>query len=183
MVGLAIDYYASVEIDALIEIIDHLGGVDYNVPETIEFVQYVKKENGEDNDEDDSVEDDEYEEKSIILQKGEQHLTGEQALALLRYKDYEGKTNRMDLGADFTVSVLKQLTADYLNKQNYKSMYAFCASRVKTNYTLAALEENLDMIFRFSSMSVTYISYPVKETSNGVEADTKKGNEIYSKYR
>lgn len=164
LVGLSVDYYASVEIRSLIQIIDYLGGVEYNVPSDIEYIN-------------------EYEKISITLEKGKQTLTGEQSLALLRYNGHSERSTRMILAADFCVSALKQFTADYLNRYKYNTMYQFFSSRVDTNFTLADGEKNLDMIFKFSTMSVSMITYPGSLTENGFVPNQDQAYDIFDKYR
>lgn len=164
LVGLSVDYYASVEMRSFKQIIDYLGGVYYNVPANIEYVNEVEG-------------------IFVSLERGRQLLNGEQALALLRYNSYSDRSVRINLAADFCVSALEQFTADYLNKYKYTSMYQYFSSRVKTNFTLADGEENLDLIFKFSSMTLTVLSYPGTVTENGFVADTEQVYEIFNKYR
>ncbi len=164
LVGISVDYYASVEIPDLIQIIDYIGGVDYELDTDIHYVN--DKEN-----------------INIKLQKGKHHLNGAESIALLRYNGYRANTERMSVGADFCLEVIRQMTSDYLNKYKYPTMYEYFAERVKTNYTLAALEKNVDLIFKFSSMSVSYINYPGTFTQEGFVPGYEKGKEMFEKYR
>lgn len=164
MIGFSVDYYASVNIKSLVEIIDYIGGVEYDVANDLTYVNEAENIN-------------------ISLKKGKQKLNGVQSLALLRYNDYDNKESRMNISADYCLSVIKQMTADYLNKYKYPTMYEYFSSRVKTNYTLAAIERNIELIFKFSSMSVSYITYPGTFSQEGFVPDNEKGVEIFIKYR
>ena len=47
MIGISVDYYASVNIKSLIEIIDYIGGVEYEVAEDITYVNELEKREAE----------------------------------------------------------------------------------------------------------------------------------------
>lgn len=164
MIGITVDYYASVDIKSLIEIIDYIGGIEYEVTENLTYIN-------------------EYENISVTLNKGKQKLNGQQSLALLRYNGYGNDVSRMNISADFCLSAIRQMTSDYLNKYKYSTMFEYFSPRVKTNCTLMAIEKNIELIFKFSSMSVSYITYPGSFTEEGFIPDNDKGVEIFSKYR
>lgn len=66
--GVPIDYYVKVELNAFVKIVDALGGLDFYVPQDM----YHDDEAG----------------FVINLQAGQQHLTGYQTLQLVRYRTY-----------------------------------------------------------------------------------------------
>lgn len=66
--GIPIDYYVRVDLKAFVEIVDELGGIDFNVPQDM----YHDDEGG----------------FVINLKKGQQHLTGRKALELVRFRGY-----------------------------------------------------------------------------------------------
>ena len=164
MVGISVDYYASVDIKSFVEIIDYIGGVEYEVAEDLTYVNDIENIN-------------------ISLKKGKQRLNGEQSMALIRYNGYGNNVTRANISADFCLNAIRQFTSDYLNKYKYPTMYEYFSTRVNTNCTLAAIDKNIELIFKFSSMSVSYITYPGAFTEAGFVPDNAKGIEIFSKYR
>lgn len=69
LLGVPIDYYIAVNFDAFIEAIDLVGGIDMDIPETIDDPNYPDRCYGYD---------------PFHIEAGEQHLTGEQALKYAR---------------------------------------------------------------------------------------------------
>ncbi|MBR6208572.1 MAG: LCP family protein [Oscillospiraceae bacterium] len=67
ILGFAPDGYALVDMDVVTRAVDILGGVDYDVPQDMDY-------------------DDPSQDLSIHLHAGEQHLNGEQVLGLLRFR-------------------------------------------------------------------------------------------------
>lgn len=103
-----IKYYAVLKIDVIREIIDLLGGIDYNVPANLVY-------------------DDPVQNLHINLKKGQQHLDGQKAEQLLRFrhpnqytgevmKYYDGSDlKRVETQQNFVKEVLRQ-------KMNLKSI-------------------------------------------------------------
>lgn len=69
MLGFRVDGYLLVRLDAFVELVDLVGGVDYDVPEDMYY-------------------EDPSQDLFIDLKAGQQHLDGEQALQLCRYRGY-----------------------------------------------------------------------------------------------
>ena len=67
LIGYVPDYYFVVELDAVAELVDAIGGVDYNVPYNMDY-------------------DDPSQGLSIHFQAGMQHLSGEDAVKVLRWR-------------------------------------------------------------------------------------------------
>ena len=67
LIGYVPDYYFVVELDAVAELVDAIGGVDYNVPYNMDY-------------------DDPSQDLSIHFQAGMQHLSGEDAVKVLRWR-------------------------------------------------------------------------------------------------
>ena len=67
LLGFEVDGYALVNLDAFVELVDLVGGVDFDVPMDMDY-------------------DDPSQDLYIHLKKGEQHLDGEQAMGLVRFR-------------------------------------------------------------------------------------------------
>lgn len=67
LLGFRPDGYVMVDIDAFVEIVDIMGGVDFNVPMDMDYEDFVQG-------------------LYIHLKAGEQHLNGEQAIQLVRFR-------------------------------------------------------------------------------------------------
>ena len=102
--GLDIKYYALVETEALIELVDAIGGVEFNVPKNMNY-------------------DDKTQDLHIHLTAGTQMIDGEKAEQLLRYRhDNDGSSysyeygdndlGRMRTQRDFIAATLKYLKLD-----------------------------------------------------------------------
>jgi len=68
--GIDIDYYVKMNFKGVVNLVDALGGIDVNVP-----FQFCEQDSNRD-----------WGENTICLSPGEQHLNGEQALALARHR-------------------------------------------------------------------------------------------------
>ena len=98
--GLNIDHYAVIKTEALIKLVDAIGGVDFNVPIDMDY-------------------DDETQDLHIHLKAGQQHLNSDQAEQLVRFRhnndltsypeEYgDNDTGRMRTQREFIMQVLKQ---------------------------------------------------------------------------
>jgi len=68
--GIDIEYYVKVDFKAVVDLVDALGGIDVKVPKKI-VEQDSHRQWGD---------------KTIVIEQGQQHLNGEQALALARHR-------------------------------------------------------------------------------------------------
>lgn len=117
LTGLRINYYITVKPNAFKKIIDYLGGVDYNVPMNMKYTSRDGK-------------------YRIDLNKGQQHLTGDQAEQLVRFrKGYITQDiGRIGTQQDFIKELLKQkLTAE--NIFNIHKIITECKKYIRTNYS------------------------------------------------
>ena len=88
--GAPIHYYAKVDFDGFVKIIDELGGVDFDVPQDM---QYSDPAQG----------------LEIDLKKGYQHLNGEQAIQLCRFRKYPtADIGRTQVQQEFIKAVIDQ---------------------------------------------------------------------------
>ena len=152
MLGMPIDYYVKVNLNAFVELVDYLGGVDFYVPCDMDY-------------------DDPYQDLSIHYKEGMQHLSGQQAMEVARFRknnpDENGiATGYSDVGRTETQQKLlialakKVLSWDSLTKVN--GFVEIFKKNVSTNMALD------DMLY-FASQAV-YV-----DLSTGVETATLEG--------
>lgn len=92
LIGLPIDHYAIVRFDALVHMVDRIGGLDIDVPRDM-YYRTGDKVYG-----------------IIHLHKGRHHLNGEQALQFVRYRhDALGDIGRTERQQAFLVALKDQL--------------------------------------------------------------------------
>jgi len=96
ILNVPIDYYARVDFTGFIKIIDDLGGIDVNVPETLDDYKYPIMGN------EDAPYDQRYE--HLHVEQGKQHLDGELALKYARSRHAGGAE-----GSDFARAKRQQL--------------------------------------------------------------------------
>jgi len=79
LLGIPIDYYVKVDVKAFVEIVDTVQGVDFDVPVDMDY-------------------DDPWQDLSIHFKKGLQHLDGQQALEVVRFRHNNDMTGYTDIG-------------------------------------------------------------------------------------
>ncbi len=141
--GLPINYYATIDFDGFKHIIDILGGVDYEVPENMDY-------------------DDPAQDLHIHLKAGMQHLDGQAAHDFVRYRNY--KNGRADLARieaqqAFIKALVKQkLTPSNINKID--ELYDAISKYVNTNYKFKNLMSSLGTIKNITEDDVTMYVLP-----------------------
>lgn len=90
--GLEIDYIAVIDISGFREVVDTVGGVEFDVPQRMYY-------------------NDPAQDLHIDLQPGMQHLDGEHAMQLVRYRHYRlGDLQRIQVQQDFIVELYKKIS-------------------------------------------------------------------------
>jgi len=72
MLGVPVDFYVSVDLKGFIALIDQIGGVDFDVPEDMDY-------------------DDPYQDLHIHFKAGLQHLSGQQSMEVVRFRHNSDK--------------------------------------------------------------------------------------------
>lgn len=67
LLGIPVDFYVTVDLQAFVELVDAIGGVDFEIPVDMDY-------------------DDPYQDLHIHFEKGLRHLTGEEALKVVRWR-------------------------------------------------------------------------------------------------
>ncbi|HWP80303.1 MAG TPA: LCP family protein [Candidatus Acidoferrum sp.] len=118
MTGAPIHYYAMVDLEGFKATVDLLGGVDFEVPQDMKYS-------------------DPYQDLYIDLKAGMQHLDGEHAMELVRFRKYaEGDVQRTRVQKDFIKALLEQKLQSS-NILKLPDLFKTLSQYVDTNATLS----------------------------------------------
>ncbi len=125
--GIPVHYYAKVKMDAIADIADYAGGIEFNVPY-------------------DMVYDDPAQDLHINLKEGTQLLNGKQLVHLLRFRD-----RRHPNGDELRVMTWQSVIKEFLNHAiienkigNLAELYNIATKNIKTNYQLNDLKKDFN---------------------------------------
>lgn len=181
LTGLDIKYYVVVKTEALIKLVDAIGGVKFNVPMRMKYT-------------------DTSQDLVIDLQEGEQILDGDKAEQLLRFRhnDYQkgvGMTSypaeygdndlgRMRTQRDFIIATLKQ-TLKPSNIFKIGQILEIANENVDTNLELSFVKDYIPYAVELDTENITSATLPGTtpdvSTTNGVSifvADKKTSKEL-----
>lgn len=157
LTGLPIHYFMSVNFDGFIEIIDALGGVEFNVPFRMKY-------------------DDPVQNLHIDLQPGLQTLNGKQAHDFVRFRKGNagypgyamGDLGRIEAQQAFIKALIEQkVTAKNILKAD--EIFDVVCKHVRTNYTAKDLIKHLGAIRKINSETMTMYQLPgAAQTIGGV---------------
>lgn len=123
LLGIPIDFYVTVDLKGFIALVDQIGGVDFDVPVDMDY-------------------DDPYQDLHIHFSKGMQHLNGQQAMEVVRWRknnDGTGYTTA-DIGRISTQQAFLKVVAQQLLKiDNVPAMAKVFFKYVKTDLTTGNL--------------------------------------------
>ncbi|MBR4288822.1 MAG: LCP family protein [Clostridia bacterium] len=162
--GITADYYVSMPMFALSNLIDFLGGIQYAVPEDMYYFDPTQN-------------------LKINLKKGSQLLTGDQAVQLVAYRGYEkGKTAREDTQLGFA----RAFCTTFLRPENLSRAKAIMYNvmyNVETDFEELDLNALGEVIFGFDSYEQSFVRIPGSATSAGFYAiSTSKAKELFKIY-
>jgi len=106
IIGLEIDYVAVIDVSGFADVVDAVGGVEFNVPQRMYY--------------NDPIQD-----LYIDLEKGQQLLDGEHAMQLVRFRKYVlGDIQRISVQQDFVVAMYQQV----MEKRNLDTILTLATS-------------------------------------------------------
>ena len=162
LLGYDVDFYAVVNIDMVIQVIDALGGVDFDVPIDMHY-------------------DDSFQGFSVHLNKGYQHLDGYQAMGVFRFRQggwYQGVKYggypRGDLQRIETQQALLMALAgqmlDLGNIPNLKNIIDICVSNVETTLSASNMAFFARQFLKCSKDSINFHSVGIGSSTaiNGI---------------
>lgn len=140
--GIDIDYYISVSLDAVVSFVDSIGGLDVNIPMDMDY-------------------DDEYQDLHIHLKAGQNKLNGDEAEQFIRfragYKDAD--IGRMNAQKIFMASMLDKLS-NGVSIKTVMSAVTSLLGRTETNLTLVDCFKFMSYASEFDLNSVSFMTLP-----------------------
>ena len=151
LTGIPINYYVEFSFKAFRETIDALGGVYFDVPQNMDY--------------EDPVQD-----LYIHLNKGYQHLDGDKAEQLVRFRRYpEGDIKRVRVQQDFIKQVADQkLNAGIIGK--LPELYKTLSQNIKTNFSFADITKYATPLMNLSLENITTYALPGRYSGSEYEA-------------
>jgi len=140
LTGLEINNYLAVQNDGLIDIVDAIGGVDFNVPINMDY-------------------DDPGQDLAIHLKQGYQHIDGAKAEQLLRFRHNNDNTSypssygdndigRMRTQREFITETIKQ-TLQFRNVTKINDLIKIAFDNIETNL-------DLDYVLKYSPAAIEF---------------------------
>lgn len=136
--GLDIDYYVQVNYQALVEIVDAIGGVDYEVPEGVEIKKWT-----------------------LDVKPGLNHFDGTDTMWYLRTRHIytNGDIGRVEAQQDFVKAMVDQ-AVEKSSQMNLMTVISSYIKYVKTNLPMGAIVDLVKSIPNFSSDKVETFIVP-----------------------
>ena len=158
--GLNLEKYILIDTDAIIDVVDAIGGVTFNVPIDMDY-------------------DDPTQDLHIHLKAGEQLIDGEKAEQLLRFRhnndgtSYPVEYGDNDIGRMRTQREFIQVTAKQLlkieNVTKVLNLMDIVFKNVKTNLDMETLKYYIPYIFKFNTSNIVSDTLPgTPEKCNGI---------------
>jgi len=147
LLGIPVDFYITVNLHAFVELVDAIGGVDFEIPVNMDY-------------------DDPYQDLHIHFEKGMRHLNGEEALKVVRWRQNNDGTEyaTRDLGRigtqqAFLFAMAKQ-TMQFSNWDDIPQMAEIFQRNVDTNLELANLIWIGEQALTMGSDAITFHTLP-----------------------
>ena len=157
--GLNIEYYAVIKTEALIKLVETIGGVTFNVPINMDY-------------------DDPTQDLHIHLQAGEQLLDGDKAEQLVRFRHNNNGTSypeeygdndagRMKTQREFIMQVIRQ-TATPGNIFKLGEILDIAKEYIITNINFDVAKDYIPYVVEFSTENMLNATLPGKDTDQNV---------------
>jgi polyisoprenyl-teichoic acid--peptidoglycan teichoic acid transferase len=136
-----VDYYVKVNFNAFIEVVDSLGGIEFNVPYDLKEKDSKDRHN------------------AIVLKKGVQTLNGEEALAVARTRKYDNDIERGKRQQQLIQAIVKK-AASIGSITKYGDIIEAIGDNMKTNMKFGEMLSFYDYATHGSNVKVE--SIPLK---------------------
>jgi len=143
MLGVKIDYYIKINVEAFRKIVDAIGGVEYNVPQRLYYSDPAQ-------------------DLLINLYPGLQILNGEQAEGLVRFrKGYATQDlHRIEVQQDFIKVFVKQIMQKDTIKNNLKDFVITYLDYVETDFSILDIPKYMKFIDTLDSDKIITATLP-----------------------
>ena len=143
--GLGIKYYAVIDTEALIKVVDAIGGVDFDVPIKMDY-------------------DDPTQNLHIHLKAGPQHINGEKAEQLLRFRhnnngsSYSNEYGNNDIGRMRTqrefITIVAHQTIQLKNVLKINELLDIVYQYLETNVKLSSVKDYIPYALEFNTEDI-----------------------------
>ena len=147
LLGVPVDFYITVDLDGFVDLINEIGGVDFDVPVNMNY-------------------DDPKQNLHIHLEKGYQHLTGEQAIGVVRWRQNNdgsgyptGDIGRIQTQQAFLTTVAEQMLST-LSLNTLKATADMFVNYVKTDLTVGNLVWIGEIAMRIGMENINFYTLP-----------------------
>ena len=147
LLGIPVDFYITVDLQAFVELVDAIEGVDFEVPLDMDY-------------------DDPYQDLNIHFEKGMQHLNGEEALQVVRWRQNNDGTEyaTRDIGRIGTqqafLTAVAQQTLQLSNWDKIPAMAEIFQKLVDTDLKLSNLIWIGEQALTMGSENITFHTLP-----------------------
>ncbi|MDD4844863.1 MAG: LCP family protein [Anaerotignum sp.] len=143
ILGIKIDYYIKVDLSAFRDIVDAVGGVDIEVQDRLYYV-------------------DPYQDLYIDLQPGFQHLDGEEAEQLVRFREgYAQKDlKRIQVQQEFMRVFLEKICSTESILKNMNSLIEVALDKTESNITLTEALKYVKYLKEVDPTKMTTVTIP-----------------------
>lgn len=157
LTGVPINHFVKVNFDAFKDCIDELGGVDFDVPQRMRYR-------------------DPYQDLDINLQPGMQHLDGDKAEDLVRFRQYKnGDLDRIKVQQDFLHALAEQkLQMKYIGKID--DIYGIISDNMETSMTPSDLVQCGMQLLSIGTGNIQTVTMP------GTPQDINGGSYVIPDY-
>ena len=161
--GLQIHDYVTFNFNAVEDVIDALGGVDFYVPQNMNY---------------EDPEQDLY----IHLRKGQQLLNGDKSLQLLRFRSYPmGDIARTETQRDFMEAVFEQkANAKYIG--SIPKIYSAINKNIRSSLSLAEIIDYAELVVKMDNPTFNNIELPYTLVQPYVVYNRQEVSKIFSEH-
>ncbi|MGI5971363.1 MAG: LCP family protein [Oscillospiraceae bacterium] len=143
LLGFKIDYYIVVDLEAFVKIVDTIGGVDFNIPERMYYYDPTPGK-----------------ELYIDFQPGPAHLSGADALKVVRYRKYaNADIGRIAVQQDFLKALAKQ-TLKLSNITKVDKFASIFSEYVETNLTVGNIAWLAQNAMSMDTENINFMTLP-----------------------
>lgn len=151
MMGINIDFYAELDTDAFVEIVDIIGGVEMEIrPKGFHY--YDPTQN-----------------LTIDVPGGMQLLDGEKAEGVVRFRaDYvQGDIDRISVQQEFMKAFFSQVISKEAIRENALSYIEACFKYLRTDFPISEIPRYLPYLEYLSADSITFVTLPGESQTIG----------------
>jgi LCP family protein required for cell wall assembly len=160
--GVPIHDYVTVNFDAVEDVIDALGGVDFYVPQNMHY-------------------EDPYQDLYIHLNKGQQHLNGEKAVQLLRFRSYPmADIERTNVQRNFIQALMDQ-KLNVSNVDKIPEIYEAVNKNIKSSMSLAEVMGYATTVLKMDDLKFNSFPCPYYLSDEYVQLNYEEATEIFNR--